>query len=60
MSNIVNFIKSLFGFENPDESLIGLSSLRKTKEEYYQPPQKTVQRKEELTLSALLTRRRFQ
>ena len=58
MKSIVNFIKSLLGFESSDESMIGLSSFKAAKS--YGSPKKVSQSKAEPTLSTLLTRKQFQ
>ena len=60
MKNIVNFIKNLLGFENPDESMIGISSFRSANEQICFKTGKSSNIKTEQTLSTLLTRKQFQ
>ena len=59
MKNIINFIKGLLGFENPEESMIGLSSFKTTKS-IRTSQRRLSQPKTEPTLSTLLTRKQFQ
>lgn len=60
MKNIINFIKNLLGFENPDESMIGISSFRSINDTMNFRTNKTSNVKTEPTLSTLLTRKQFQ
>lgn len=56
MNGLINFIKSLFGFENPKECMIGLAHFDHDdlSMEYERPVKKVA--KQELTLSQMLKR----
>lgn len=60
MKNIINFIKSLLGFENPEDSMIGLSSFKPARENKSTPRKNPTNSNKEQSLSALLTRKQFQ
>lgn len=56
MNGLINFIKGLFGFENPKECMIGLAHFDNNdlNLEYERPVKKAA--KQELTLSQMLKR----
>lgn len=59
MKNIISFIKNLLGFENPEDSMIGLSSFKNKGIDYGFSQKRPAQKSSEPTLSTLLTRKQF-
>jgi len=56
MNSLINFIKSLLGFENPQEAMIGLAHIDNSDLSLKDEPTQKKPAKQELTLSQMLKR----